>query len=331
MQNKVATIGLVAFLAVDVALVALALRPGVRRRPARPALRPPRSRCPARRRRRRPRPPPRPARTSTAATGTAPSAARKPAPVTQLVGALDATTAWRASTGDVSSKVARRSRSRPTAARPGTRPGAARSAPSPACSRSTRTASSCVAAGGGLRAQAVRQQRPRATPGRRRQAISGGWARQLDEPTEVLTPQDDRAQPCGTSTDVIDLSRTSAEPGSGAVRRRRGHGDQRRRRRPGPTPAHVQGRPRPRQPSRGRPARDLRRAGRRQLPGHPARPGRQGQQPRERRVRRHERAVEGGPVGLSVVERRRLDGRGRHRSGPPRPTSRRGSSPSRHW
>ena len=41
-------------------------------------------------------------------------------------------------------------------------------------------------------------------------AVSGGWARQLDEPTEVLTPQDDRAQPCGASTDVIDLSRTSA-------------------------------------------------------------------------------------------------------------------------
>ena len=93
MHNKVATIGLVAFLAIDVALVALALRPG-RPGEAEPATGTPTAVV-----------------TTTGAsstktpaatdTSTGPAAARgpQPAPVALLIGALDATTAWRASTG----------------------------------------------------------------------------------------------------------------------------------------------------------------------------------------------------------------------------------------
>jgi hypothetical protein len=41
-------------------------------------------------------------------------------------------------------------------------------------------------------------------------ALVGGWARNLDVPNEVTTPQSPAARPCGTGT-VLDLSRTSAE------------------------------------------------------------------------------------------------------------------------
>ncbi|NUR16355.1 MAG: hypothetical protein HOQ13_08585, partial [Dermatophilaceae bacterium] len=40
-------------------------------------------------------------------------------------------------------------------------------------------------------------------------AVSGGWARRLDEPTQVLTPRSARATPCGAAA-VVDLARTSA-------------------------------------------------------------------------------------------------------------------------
>lgn len=42
------------------------------------------------------------------------------------------------------------------------------------------------------------------------QALEGGWARRLDQPNEVVTPQLENARPCGDVA-VIDLSRTSAE------------------------------------------------------------------------------------------------------------------------
>jgi hypothetical protein len=41
-------------------------------------------------------------------------------------------------------------------------------------------------------------------------AIAGGWARQLSDPSLVITPAEDSARPCGEGV-VIDLSRTSAE------------------------------------------------------------------------------------------------------------------------
>ncbi|GAA2493562.1 hypothetical protein GCM10009858_34450 [Terrabacter carboxydivorans] len=40
-------------------------------------------------------------------------------------------------------------------------------------------------------------------------AVTGGWARQLAEPTQVLAPKAGTATPCGTAV-VLDLSRTSA-------------------------------------------------------------------------------------------------------------------------
>ncbi|MDC5697681.1 hypothetical protein OO014_10455 [Intrasporangium calvum] len=41
-------------------------------------------------------------------------------------------------------------------------------------------------------------------------ALVGGWARKLDVPTEVTTPQSPAARPCGDDT-VLDLSRTSSQ------------------------------------------------------------------------------------------------------------------------
>lgn len=207
MQNKVATIGLVAFLAVDVALVALALRPG---RPAETgAAGTPTTSVTV------------PSETestqsgtstatrtpSSAATGTAPSSGPKPAPVTQIVGALDATTAWRAVTGACQQGGAALSvtidggKSWEKTTTPAVR-AIARVQPL------DQDRVFVLAAGAGcVLRQYASNDRGDTWPSA--SGTSGGWARQLDDSTEVLTPQDDRAQPCGPSTDVIDLSRTS--------------------------------------------------------------------------------------------------------------------------
>ncbi|TQM64008.1 WD40/YVTN/BNR-like repeat-containing protein [Humibacillus xanthopallidus] len=212
MQNKVATIGLVGFLAVDVALVALALRPS-RPDDASPAATTPvtsfttpgasgatgatgATKTP----------------TTTASSGaTGGSAAPtgpKPAPVTELVGALDATTAWRATTGTCG-----KGGSAMFVTTDGGKTWDKTESPARALIRvQPLTAARVFAIGAGsscdLKQYASNDLGVTWQAGT---AVSGGWARQLDEPTEVLTPQDDRAQPCGASTDVIDLSRTSAD------------------------------------------------------------------------------------------------------------------------
>ncbi len=175
-----------------------------------------------------------PAATGTS-TGTA-TAARgpKPAPVALLIGALDATTAWRASTGTCD-----RGGSALSVTADGGETWDKTKAPARSVIRVQPLDEDrvfAVAAGADCELKQYASN-DRGDSWQAPTAVSGGWARQLDEPTEVLTPQDDRAQPCG----AVDRRRRPlahvGEPGAGPVRRRRRDGDQRRRRRPGPTPA----------------------------------------------------------------------------------------------
>jgi len=202
MQNKVATIGLVAFLAIDVALVALALRPG-RPGEAEPATGTPTvvtttgatssTKTPA---------------TTGTSTGTATgSRGPQPAPVALLIGALDGTTAWRASTGTCD-----RGGSSLSVTADGGETWDKTEAPARSVIRVQPLDEDrvfAVAAGADCELKQYASN-DRGDSWQAPSAVSGGWARQLDEPTEVLTPQDDRAQPCGPSTAVVDLSRTSA-------------------------------------------------------------------------------------------------------------------------
>ena len=216
MRNKVATIGLVAFLAVDVALVALALRPG---RPggAEPATGTPTSVVTTTG-----------AASSTktpAATGTSTGTATgargpQPAPVALLIGALDATTAWRASTGTCQQGGATVSVTADGGETWDKTEAPARSVIRVQPLDEDRVFAVAAGADCELKQYASND---RGDSWQAPSAVSGGWARQLDEPTEVLTPQDDRAQPCGPSTAVVDLSRTSASQAqalcvSGSVR-----------------------------------------------------------------------------------------------------------------
>lgn len=204
MRNKVATIGLVAFLAVDVGLVALALRPGSPATVA-PSTGTPTAvvtttggsstKTPS-------------AGTSTTTGTAAPAPGPKPAPVAQLIGALDATTAWRASTG-----TCEKGGSALSVTADGGETWDKTEAPARSVIRVQPLDEDrvfAVAAGADCELKQYASN-DRGDSWQAPSAVSGGWARQLDEPTEVLTPQNDRAQPCGPSTDVIDLSRTSAD------------------------------------------------------------------------------------------------------------------------
>ena len=305
MQNKVATIGLVAFLAIDVALVALALRPG-RPGEAEPATGTP---------------------TAVVTTTGAASSTKTPATTGTSTGTATAVARTAAGTRGAAhrgarrdDRLARRRRaavtraarpcpSLPTGARRGTRPRRP-PAPSSASSRSTRTASSRSPPAPTASSSST-PATTGATRGRRRRPSPGGWARQLDEPTEVLTPQDDRAQPCGPSTAVVDLSRTSASQAQalcvdGSVTVTSDGGE---------TWADAGtvkgGLALGNRLESGRLTTYVARVARR-LRGHRPRAGRQGQRPPERRLHRHERAAEGWSD--RAVDRRRggLAGRGRH-------------------
>jgi hypothetical protein len=209
MQNKVATIGLVGFLAVDVALVALALRPShpagadavatvpvtsatsVTTPGATPSTKTPDATATS-------------GSTTTAAAPTGP----KPAPVAQLIGGLDATTAWRATTGSCD-----QGGSALTVTADGGKTWDKTKAPARSVIRVQPLSADRVFAIGAGSNCTLRQYASNdlGATWQAGTAVSGGWARQLDKATDVLTPQDDRAQPCGASTDVIDLSRTSAD------------------------------------------------------------------------------------------------------------------------
>jgi hypothetical protein len=199
MNNRLATIGLVAFLAVDVALVALALRPG--RLPAEPQ--PLATTVPA---------------TTPASTGTgtgtpdpttsssAATVAPNTVPVALMVSALDARTAWRARSGSCTAGGS-------AVALTTDGGGTWTSVRSPARALARvqvldRNRAFAVGAGTdcGLRQYATTDQ------GQTWQAPSGvqnGWSRHLDKPNEVLTPNDDHATPCDTQV-VVDLARTSS-------------------------------------------------------------------------------------------------------------------------
>ncbi|GAA2168209.1 hypothetical protein FHX52_1929 [Humibacillus xanthopallidus] len=209
MQKKVATIGLVGFLAVDVALVALALRPSHPDGAGAPAATPVASfttpgasgatgstKTPAAT-----------PSSGTTATSDAPTGP-KPAPVTEIVGALDATTAWRATTGSCD-----KGGSTLLVTSDGGKTWDKVKAPARSVSRVQPLAADRVFAIGAGSSCDLKQYASNdlGATWQAGTSVSGGWARQLDKATDVLTPQDTRAQPCGASTDVIDLSRTSAD------------------------------------------------------------------------------------------------------------------------
>ena len=95
MRNKLAAIGLVAFLALDVALVVLALRPGRLASSEPPVAEP----TVAVTTTARPSSTSRPRATATSASTGTPAQALPPSPVAVTLGSLDGTTAWRAATG----------------------------------------------------------------------------------------------------------------------------------------------------------------------------------------------------------------------------------------
>jgi hypothetical protein len=204
----VATAGLVAFLAVDVALVAMALRTG-RDAPATPPVAATLTATSTTRTSSVPPTSTTPSTPMSIATTSAPGGkATQPTsgvPVQRLVSALDATTAWRASVG---SCVAGGARLEVT-----TDGGASWTrlrSPARALVRVQPLSATSGFVIGAATGCELRQQATNDV-GRTWQpptAVSGAWARRLDEPTRVLTPKDPRATPCGAAV-VVDLSRTS--------------------------------------------------------------------------------------------------------------------------
>jgi len=205
MNKRVATAGLVAFLAVDVALVAFALRSGHNASQALPAVSttrsaalttsPPATAAPAA-----------PGTTGTIAPTSGTTPAAKAVPVTRLVSALDAARAWRATTGAC---VAGGATVEVTA--DGGRSWTKLRSPARAVARVQPLDEARVFVIGAGPDCTLEQYASR-DAGRTWQiptAVSGGWARRLDEPTQVLAPKEAAATPCGDAV-VVDLSRTSA-------------------------------------------------------------------------------------------------------------------------
>ncbi len=201
MKNRVATIGLVAFLAVDVGLVALALRPN--RSPSEPP-----STIPASSQTTVPG-----SGGSSTGSGTSPAASATTtetavasvAPVGLLLSAVDGQTAWRAKSGSCDSG------------------GSTVELTTDAGKTWTKLTSPVKAV---ARVQPLDQNRAfligagascnlkqynTSDAGQTWQApgvVTNGWSRRPDAPTEALTPQDEHAKPCGSQV-VVDLSRTS--------------------------------------------------------------------------------------------------------------------------
>ena len=210
MHRRVAAAGLVAFLAVDIALVVMALRSG---RDAPTALPQAATTLTATT---LPTSPTTPAPTSASATSTTseqpttptsqPSTAPVAVPVMRLVSALDATTAWRASAGSCAAGGAR-----VEVTTDGGATWTRLRSPARAVARVqplSRTGAFVIGAGTECtpRQFATKDAGQSWDPST---AVSGGWARRLDEPTQVLAPRAARATPCDTGA-VVDLARTSA-------------------------------------------------------------------------------------------------------------------------
>ena len=198
MNNRLATAGLVAFLAVDVALVALALRSG---HGSSGALPPAQTGQTTRTAPLTTSPP-----TSTTRATTSPVAA-KAVPVTRLVSAVDAATAWRATTGACDTggatvEVTTDGGQTWTKVRSPARALVRVQALDETRAFVIGAGSDCLVKQFASRDVGQTWQAPT--------AVVGGWARRLDEPTQVLTPKEAAATPCGESV-VVDLSRTSAE------------------------------------------------------------------------------------------------------------------------
>jgi photosystem II stability/assembly factor-like uncharacterized protein len=206
MKNRVATIGLVAFLAVDVGLVALALRPGSPAGPQTPSTLTP-------------------ATQTTVPTGTASgsgsvSATSAPAtstptqssaasaravPVQLLVSGLDRQTAWRAKAGTCSAGGASLELTTD-----GGRAWTARQPPAGAIARVQALAGDNTFVIGAGTNCALRQYATtdQGETWKDPTAVQNGWARSLDNPAQVVTPQDDKAEPCDGEV-VVDFDRVS--------------------------------------------------------------------------------------------------------------------------
>jgi hypothetical protein len=211
MKNRLATAGLLAFLAADVALVAAALGAGRDVAPALPTV----TRTaglttdPATDPQTTPQTTPRttaPADPVTSPPRSTSSPAAKAVPATRLVTALDAATAWRARTGscDAGGAVVE-------VTNDGGETWTRLRTPSRAVVR-VQPLDEARAFVIGAGADCTLEQYATNDVGRTWQApttVSGGWARRLDEPSSVLAPQQDAAAPCGGAV-VIDLARTSA-------------------------------------------------------------------------------------------------------------------------
>jgi len=207
MKKRVATAGLVAFLAVDIGLVALALRSrhtasdelptASTTRTASLTTSPPTTSPPS--------------STTTATTGatsgaTTAATTAGAVPVSRLVSALDAAIAWRATTGTCA-----RGGATVELTSDGGQTWTKLRSPARAIARVQPldpTRVFMVGAG----ADCTLEQYASSNAGamwRAPTVITGGWARRLDKPTQVLTPQRSAATPCGGGV-VLDLSRTSA-------------------------------------------------------------------------------------------------------------------------
>ena len=197
MNNRVATAGLVAFLVVDVALVALALRSGQNTSQALPPVSTTRTSDLTTS--------PSSSPTKSPTKGTTPPAV-KAVPVTRLVSALDAATAWRARTGACDTGGATLE-----VTADGGQTWTKLRSPAPALVRVQPLDETRAFVIGAGRDCVVKQyaSRDAGATWQAPTAVSGGWARRLDEPTQVLTPQEPAATPCGEAV-VVDLSRTSA-------------------------------------------------------------------------------------------------------------------------
>lgn len=203
MRQRVATIGLLLFLALDIVLVALALRPP---RATDAATVPTTTPAATSTTGSSPTTAASPTTGGTATTGT-PSAAARPAPLAVMISGLDAKVAWSATAGTCEAK------------------GSSVSVTTDGGGRWTKASSPAAAI---ARVQALDNGRAfvigAGSTCRLRQysttdlgqswgaptALSGGWARRLDDPTTVVTPNEPASRPCGGAP-VVDLSRTSAD------------------------------------------------------------------------------------------------------------------------